>query len=143
MRCSGQGSDVLTRLKRRNRTVFRAVKYALIAALAYWIFILLRVTAPGLDNPFWTCLATRHAHLALGGPLACRYPPDISPIGGMSGVRPQTSLHSSTLVEVARTLASSDPTSRLVAALEVLHASELTQMWRIARTCSLRRSSML
>ena len=35
----GPGSDVLTRLKRRNRTVFRAVKYALIASLAYWIFV--------------------------------------------------------------------------------------------------------
>jgi beta-hydroxylase len=35
----GQGSDILTRLKRRNRTVFRSVKYALIAALAYWIFV--------------------------------------------------------------------------------------------------------
>jgi beta-hydroxylase len=35
----GKGSDVLGRLKRRNRTAFRAVKYALIAALAYWIFI--------------------------------------------------------------------------------------------------------
>jgi beta-hydroxylase len=35
----GQGSDVLTRLKRKNRTVFRTVKYTLIAALAYWIFI--------------------------------------------------------------------------------------------------------
>ena len=35
----GRGSDVLGRLKRRNRTVFRAVKYALIAALAYWIFV--------------------------------------------------------------------------------------------------------
>jgi len=35
----GQGSDLLTRLKRRNRTLFRAVKYALIAALAYWIFV--------------------------------------------------------------------------------------------------------
>ena len=35
----GKGSDVLTRLKRKNRTVFRTVKYALIAALAYWVFI--------------------------------------------------------------------------------------------------------
>jgi len=35
----GRGSDVLTRLKRRNRTVFRTVKYALIALLAYWIFV--------------------------------------------------------------------------------------------------------
>ena len=35
----GQGSDLLSRLKRKNRTVFRAVKYALIAALVYWIFV--------------------------------------------------------------------------------------------------------
>jgi beta-hydroxylase len=35
----GRGSDVLTRLKRKNRTVFRAVKYALIAGLVYWIFV--------------------------------------------------------------------------------------------------------
>lgn len=34
----GVTNDFLTRLKRKNRTVFRAVKYALLAALAYWIF---------------------------------------------------------------------------------------------------------
>jgi beta-hydroxylase len=35
----GYTSDFLTRLKRKNRTVFRTVKYALIALIAYWIFI--------------------------------------------------------------------------------------------------------
>ena len=35
----GVSSDFLTRLKRRNRTVFRTVKYALIALVAYWIFV--------------------------------------------------------------------------------------------------------
>jgi len=35
----GSGSDFLTRLKRKNRTLFRTVKYALIAALVYWIFV--------------------------------------------------------------------------------------------------------
>ena len=35
----GHSSDFLTRLKRRNRTAFRATKYALLAALAYWIFV--------------------------------------------------------------------------------------------------------
>ena len=35
----GRGSDLLTRLKRKNRTLFRAVKYALIAGIAYWIFV--------------------------------------------------------------------------------------------------------
>jgi beta-hydroxylase len=35
----GSGSNLLARLKRKNRTLFRAVKYALIAALVYWIFV--------------------------------------------------------------------------------------------------------
>ena len=35
----GRGSDLLTRLKRRNRTVFRTVKYALVALILYGIFI--------------------------------------------------------------------------------------------------------
>ncbi len=38
-----------------------------------------------LDNPVWSCLSTRHAHLAVGGELARRYPPDISPIAGIPG----------------------------------------------------------
>ena len=32
-----------------------------------------------LDHPAWNALATRHAHLAEGGPLARRYRPDIIP----------------------------------------------------------------
>src|SRR2546422_1061818 len=36
----GRGSDFLTRLKRKNRTVFRAVKYTLIVGLVYWIFVM-------------------------------------------------------------------------------------------------------
>jgi beta-hydroxylase len=35
----GHSSDFLTRLKRRNRTAFRAAKYALFVAAAYWIFV--------------------------------------------------------------------------------------------------------
>ena len=35
----GRSSDLLTRLKRKNRPLFRTVKYALIAALVYWIFV--------------------------------------------------------------------------------------------------------
>ena len=35
----GRGSSVLSRLKRKNRTVFRTVKYTLIAAVVYWIFV--------------------------------------------------------------------------------------------------------
>ena len=35
----GESSALLGRLKRKNRTVFRTVKYALIAGLVYWIFV--------------------------------------------------------------------------------------------------------
>jgi hypothetical protein len=35
----GKSSDLLGRLKRKNRTAFRTVKYALIAGLVYWIFV--------------------------------------------------------------------------------------------------------
>src|SRR4030095_3479880 len=49
-----------------------------------------------LDNPVWSCLTTRHAHLALGGDAARRYPPEISPITGFPDTdRKSTRLHSS------------------------------------------------
>lgn len=35
-----------------------------------------------LDNPIWSALTTDHAHLALGGDLARRYPADIGPLSG-------------------------------------------------------------
>jgi ribosomal protein S18 acetylase RimI-like enzyme len=38
-----------------------------------------------LDNPVWSCLSTRHLHLAQGGPLALRYPAAFSPLSGISG----------------------------------------------------------
>lgn len=39
-----------------------------------------------LDNPVWSCLTTRHSHLALGGVLARRYPANISPIAGLPSI---------------------------------------------------------
>lgn len=43
-------------------------------------------TDPGsalLDNPIWSALTTDHAHLALGGVEARRYPDEIGPLSGM------------------------------------------------------------
>ncbi|WAC28557.1 GNAT family N-acetyltransferase [Ancylobacter sp. SL191] len=37
------------------------------------------MTAHPLDRPAWSALSSAHAHLALGGPLARRYPADIVP----------------------------------------------------------------
>jgi ribosomal protein S18 acetylase RimI-like enzyme len=39
--------------------------------------------AEWLDNPIWSALTTDHAHLALGGDGARRYPEEIGPLSGM------------------------------------------------------------
>lgn len=36
-----------------------------------------------LDNPIWSALTTEHAHIALGGDHARRYPEEIGPLSGM------------------------------------------------------------
>lgn len=36
-----------------------------------------------LDNPIWHALTTEHAHLAVGGAEARRYPDDIGPLSGL------------------------------------------------------------
>ena len=36
-----------------------------------------------LDNPAWSALTTHQAHLALGGDLARRYPPQLAPIAAL------------------------------------------------------------
>src|SRR5579884_2370513 len=36
-----------------------------------------------LDNPIWSALTTDHAHLALGGDLARRYPAEVGPLSGI------------------------------------------------------------
>ena len=41
-----------------------------------------------LDNPIWSCLTTRHAQFALGGPHVRRYRADISPITGLPDAAP-------------------------------------------------------
>jgi len=42
-----------------------------------------------LDNPVWSCLTTRYAHLALGNALALRFHPDYSPLSAVRGGRPE------------------------------------------------------
>jgi GNAT superfamily N-acetyltransferase len=89
----------------------------------------LRAIEPGLDNPVWSCLATRHAHLAIGGPLALRYPPDVSPLAALSG---STSAHAAALaalVDVGDDVALGGPyVPPLPSCFETFHESEVTQM---------------
>lgn len=42
-----------------------------------------------LDRPIWEALADRHASLAIGGPAARRYPPDISPFAAARDSTPE------------------------------------------------------
>jgi predicted GNAT family acetyltransferase len=88
-----------------------------------------------LDNPFWSSLATRHAHIALGGALARRYPAEISPIAGMPGVDPVNIAALEALVEVGDDVGTA---ASVVPALpgnwETLYESRLTQMVRADRS---------
>lgn len=87
-----------------------------------------------LDHPVWSCLTTRHAHLARGGPLARRFVDDISPIGAVSGTTPAhiEALHA--LVGVGEDVALIGSAPALPERWEKLYASTLTQMIRRDRS---------
>src|SRR5450432_86328 len=85
----------------------------------------------GLDNPFWSCLSTRHAHLSHGGALARRYPHAISPIAGLSGTGPQYIAELETLFDVGDAIGTAGPfIPALPANWETIRESRLTQMIR-------------
>ena len=88
-----------------------------------------------LDNPFWSSLTTGHAHFALGGTLARRYPADISPIAGLSAPEPANITALEAVVDVGddmATVARSMP--KLPTHWEILYESRLTQMIRSEQT---------
>ncbi|MEP6620950.1 MAG: GNAT family N-acetyltransferase [bacterium] len=43
-----------------------------------------------LDMPVWSALNTEHTALALGGPMAKRYPPDVAPFAGILDESPSS-----------------------------------------------------
>ena len=91
----------------------------------------------GLDNPFWASLAGRHAHLARGGALARRYPPDISPLAGLSAAAPENLAALESLLEVGDDMAMTGPfvpELPLPGNWQRLFESRLTQMIRTDRT---------
>jgi ribosomal protein S18 acetylase RimI-like enzyme len=91
----------------------------------------LRTAEPGLDNPVWSCLATRHAHFAIGGPLALRYPRDVSPLAALSGSTPAHAAALAALVDVGDDVALGGPhVPPLPSGFETFHESEVTQMVR-------------
>jgi GNAT superfamily N-acetyltransferase len=88
-----------------------------------------------LDDPIWSCLATRHAYLALGGALARRYPADISPIGALSGTGREHVDALEVLVAEGDDIAFFGPSvPALDGRWKTLHEARLTQMIRTDRS---------
>jgi ribosomal protein S18 acetylase RimI-like enzyme len=92
-------------------------------------------TERSLDNPVWSCLTTRHAHLALGGALARRYPVDISPIAGLPTADTAAVAALEALVGVGDDMGIPGPfVPELPPSWKTLHESRITQMIRIDRS---------
>jgi predicted GNAT family acetyltransferase len=56
------------------------------------------MTSSALDNPIWSALTSRQAHLALGGKLAKRYPKDIAAIAAVASPEPAAFAELATLI---------------------------------------------
>jgi ribosomal protein S18 acetylase RimI-like enzyme len=92
-------------------------------------------TAHELDNPFWASLLTRHAHFALGGDLARRYLPAISPIVGLAGPGAANVAALQTLVDVGDDVGMVGPFApALPPNWKTLYESRVTQMIRTVAT---------
>src|SRR5205823_8548878 len=84
-----------------------------------------------LDNPVWSCLTTRHAHLALGRASARRYPAAISPITGFPDDRPADIGALESLVDVGDDMGAVGPrVPELRSNWETLFEAAVTQMIR-------------
>ncbi len=84
-----------------------------------------------LDNPVWSCLATRHAHLARGGPLALRYPSDYSPLGAVTAAAKDNVAAMQALVEIGDDVAVAGAhVPELPMNWETLHRIRIAQMIR-------------
>ena len=87
-----------------------------------------------LDNPVWSCLTTRHAHLALGGARVRRYPPDISPITGFPATDVASLEALEELVDVGDDIGAIGPrVPALASSWEIVLETRLAQMIRVKR----------
>ena len=88
-----------------------------------------------LDNPIWSCLTTRHAHLASGGARARRNPASISPLGAVSGDGADHAADLEAVVDAGDDFAVFAPSvPALPSRWETLFASRLLQMVRADRS---------
>jgi ribosomal protein S18 acetylase RimI-like enzyme len=90
-----------------------------------------RADESALDNPVWSCLTTRHAHLALGDRHARRYPPEFSPLSGLPAAAPDNLGALQALVDVGDAVAVAGAhVPEWPANWETLHRITLWQMVR-------------
>ena len=88
-----------------------------------------------LDNPIWRSLTTRHAHLAQGGPLARRYPAEISPLSGLPAAGAANVAALTALVAVGDEVGVFEPAPlALPPPWVVLREARITQMVRDDRS---------
>jgi predicted GNAT family acetyltransferase len=84
-----------------------------------------------LDNPVWSCLTTRHAHLAHGDGLALRYPPEYSPLSGLPSASPDNLKALQAMVEIGDAVAVAGAhVPEWPGNWETLHRIRLVQMIR-------------
>lgn len=84
-----------------------------------------------LDNPFWSALTTRQAHFALGGALARRYAPDVSPIAALPAAGPDNVAALRDLVAIGDDAGLVGPHApALPDDWEILYESTIVQMFR-------------
>jgi ribosomal protein S18 acetylase RimI-like enzyme len=88
-----------------------------------------------LDNPVWSCLTTRYAHLALGNALALRFHSDYSPLSAVQQPRSTNvdALLASVEVGDEISITAVEP-GELPGNWEVLRQSRLVQMIRRERS---------
>lgn len=83
-----------------------------------------------LDNPIWSSLTTRHAHLAQGDALARRYPPAISPLTGLNEPDGDVAASLAAIVQAGDDFGVFGPAPALGSGWEVLREASITQMIR-------------
>jgi GNAT superfamily N-acetyltransferase len=82
-----------------------------------------------LDNPVWSCLTGRHAHLAVGDALARRYDAAIAPIAATAGTTPAHLAALAALVEPGDSVALGGlALPRLGAEWDVTHETSMLQL---------------
>jgi predicted GNAT family acetyltransferase len=91
------------------------------------------MTSSALDNPIWSALTSRQAHLAIGGKLAKRYPKDMAAIAAVASSEPAAFAELATLIAAGEAvyLAGTELShivSQLPSSLRVKHQTSTIQM---------------